>query len=130
MIIPVGSKGGFVIKSHPQPISYDASAMQYQRFITAMLQLTDNLVNGKSSRPKQLICHDEIDPYFVVAADKGTATFSDYANAISLDRNFWLGDGFASGGEHGYDHKKVGITAKGAWECTKLHFKSIQKIQK
>jgi glutamate dehydrogenase len=121
VIIPVGSKGGFVIKSNGVP------HQQYERFITAMLQLTDNLVQGQHHTPKALVCYDDFDPYFVVAADKGTATFSDYANAISLERKFWLGDGFASGGKHGYDHKKVGITAKGAWECTKLHFKSLNK---
>ncbi len=127
VIIPVGSKGGFVIKNTPMPIQYDVGVREYQRFITAMLQLTDNLVNEKRSTSKKLVCYDDFDPYFVVAADKGTATFSDFANSVSLNKQFWLGDGFASGGEHGYDHKKVGITAKGAWECTKLHFKAIQK---
>tara|TARA_A100001015_G_scaffold320459_1_gene446904 strand:- start:31 stop:3195 length:3165 start_codon:yes stop_codon:yes gene_type:complete len=127
VIIPVGSKGGFVIKNAGSPPPYNEGVEQYQRFITAMLQLTDNLKKEKRQTPKKLICYDDFDPYFVVAADKGTATFSDFANSVSLNKQFWLGDGFASGGEHGYDHKKVGITARGAWECTKLHFKSIKK---
>lgn len=127
VIIPVGSKGGFVIKHYQQPSSYENGVYQYKRFITAMLQLTDNFVGGKKSVTKGLVSHDDFDPYFVVAADKGTATFSDFANSVSISRHFWLGDGFASGGQFGYDHKKVGITAKGAWECTKLHFKAMQQ---
>ncbi|MEK9727498.1 MAG: NAD-glutamate dehydrogenase domain-containing protein, partial [Candidatus Margulisiibacteriota bacterium] len=123
VIIPVGSKGGFVIKT-PQP-DYDTGVYQYKRFIASMLQLADNIVNGKKQSNNQLITYDDFDPYFVVAADKGTATFSDFANQVSQDQKFWLGDGFASGGAHGYDHKKVGITAKGAWECTKLHFQAM-----
>ena len=91
-----------------------------------MLQLADNIVDGKKTANKSLIAYDAFDPYFVVAADKGTATFSDFANDVSKKQAFWLGDGFASGGEQGYDHKKVGITAKGAWECTKLHFQAIE----
>ena len=125
VIIPVGSKGGFVIKHMPQPLSQDDGIKQYKRFIAAMLQITDNLQKNKAITPKNLVCYDTQDPYFVVAADKGTATFSDYANQVSLDNEFWLGDGFASGGAQGYDHKKVGITAKGAWECCKLHFKDM-----
>ena len=127
VIIPVGSKGGFVIKNTLKSTDYHVGVSEYQRFITAMLQLTDNYKKDKPSVTKNLICYDEFDPYFVVAADKGTATFSDYANTVSLSKGFWLGDGFASGGAHGYDHKKVGITARGAWECTKLHFKSLKK---
>lgn len=127
VIIPVGSKGGFVIKESQQTSDYDDGVAQYKRFITAMLQLTDNFVDGKKSVTKGLVSYDDFDPYFVVAADKGTATFSDFANSVSVKRHFWLGDGFASGGQFGYDHKKVGITAKGAWECTKLHFKAMQK---
>ncbi|MBL6723300.1 MAG: NAD-glutamate dehydrogenase [Candidatus Margulisbacteria bacterium] len=125
VIIPVGAKGGFIVKHFPT-ITHNDSIIQYKRFITALLQIADNLINEKKAPNPSLICYDDWDPYFVVAADKGTATFSDHANAVSLNRQFWLGDGFASGGEHGYDHKKVGITAKGAWECTKLHFKSLQ----
>ncbi|MEC8677703.1 MAG: NAD-glutamate dehydrogenase domain-containing protein, partial [Candidatus Margulisiibacteriota bacterium] len=125
VIIPVGSKGGFVIKKGST--SYDDGVFQYQRFITAMLQLADNIVNGKPQINSNRVAYDDFDPYFVVAADKGTATFSDFANGVSESQNFWLGDGFASGGAQGYDHKKVGITAKGAWECTKLHFKSMQQ---
>tara|TARA_B100001121_G_scaffold310727_1_gene344983 strand:+ start:5355 stop:9896 length:4542 start_codon:yes stop_codon:yes gene_type:complete len=127
VIIPVGSKGGFVIKNAQQPSAYDDGVAQYKRFITAMLHLTDNLVGGKKSVTKGLISYDDFDPYFVVAADKGTAAFSDFANSVSINKHFWLGDGFASGGQFGYDHKKVGITAKGAWECTKLHFKAMQQ---
>jgi glutamate dehydrogenase len=123
VIIPVGSKGGFVIKSVEQP-DYDMGVYQYKRFITGMLQLVDNIVGGKDVSPP-IVMYDSVDPYFVVAADKGTATFSDYANQVSLAHQFWLGDGFASGGANGYDHKKVAITAKGAWECTKLHFAAM-----
>ena len=126
VIIPVGSKGGFVIKT-PQSPTFDDGIAQYKRFISAMLQLADNIESGKKKLTKNLVTYDDFDPYFVVAADKGTATFSDFANKVSMTNNFWLGDGFASGGEHGYDHKKVGITAKGAWECTKLHFKAMDK---
>ena len=98
VIIPAGSKGGFVIKNMSHNVTYDDGVKQYKRFIRSMLQLTDNLIEGKKSITKGLISYDEFDPYFVVAADKGTATFSDFANSVSLDRNFWLGDGFAWGG--------------------------------
>ena len=123
VIIPVGSKGVFVIKHSDQSPKF--AIEQYKRFIQSMLQLTDNYINNHEHRQKKLIAHDDFDPYFVVAADKGTATFSDFANQVAIDQKFWLGDGFASGGKHGYDHKKVGITAKGAWECCKLHFQSL-----
>ncbi|MGA0242694.1 MAG: NAD-glutamate dehydrogenase domain-containing protein, partial [Candidatus Marinamargulisbacteria bacterium] len=125
VIIPVGSKGGFVVKT-PNPTP-EMAQHQYKRFITAMLQLADNIIDNQPVINDQRIAYDDVDPYFVVAADKGTATFSDIANDVSISHNFWLGDGFASGGQYGYDHKKVGITAKGAWECTKLHFKTIGK---
>ena len=111
VIIPVGSKGGFVIKTPGSP-TFEDGIYQYKRFIASMLSLADNIIDGKKQQNKQLVSYDDFDPYFVVAADKGTATFSDFANNVSTESNFWLGDGFASGGQHGYDHKKVGITAK------------------
>jgi glutamate dehydrogenase len=126
VIVPSGAKGGFV----PKLIASNASREEimeegiscYQLFIHGLLDLTDNLVEGKIVKPARVVCFDEDDPYLVVAADKGTATFSDIANEISLDYGFWLGDAFASGGSVGYDHKKMGITAKGAWESVKRHF--------
>lgn len=119
VIVPVGSKGGFVIKKKDS--TPDDAKIQYKRFIRAMLQLSDNYINQKPQCAPEIVAYDAFDPYFVVAADKGTATFSDIANDVSNQQQFWLGDAFASGGKHGYDHKKVGITAKGAWECVKLH---------
>lgn len=127
VIVPVGAKGGFVCRHLPE--NGDRNAIQdevidcYKTFISAMLSITDNLKANKIVRPKPLICHDEDDPYLVVAADKGTAAFSDIANGISEQHNFWIGDAFASGGSNGYDHKKMGITAKGAWEAVKRHFR-------
>jgi glutamate dehydrogenase len=126
VIVPSGAKGGFV----PKNISPNATREEfmaegiscYQLFIRALLDVTDNYVDGTIVKPENVVCYDEDDPYLVVAADKGTATFSDLANAISLEYNFWLGDAFASGGSVGYDHKKMGITAKGAWESVKRHF--------
>ena len=100
----------------------------YQNFLRGLLDVTDNLVKGKIVPPKSVVRHDPDDPYLVVAADKGTATFSDYANAISLEYGHWLGDAFASGGSVGYDHKKMGITAKGAWESVKRHFRDITDV--
>ena len=97
----------------------------YQTFIRGLLDLTDNIVAGRIAPPPRVIRRDGDDAYLVVAADKGTATFSDTANAISLDYGFWLGDAFASGGSAGYDHKKMAITARGAWECVKRHFREI-----
>jgi glutamate dehydrogenase len=126
VIVPVGAKGGFVCKrnlSHLSREEFFAEGIAcYKVFISALLDITDNLVEGKLTPPKQVVRHDEDDPYLVVAADKGTATFSDIANGISEDYGFWLGDAFASGGSIGYDHKKMGITAKGAWESVKRHF--------
>lgn len=126
VIVPSGAKGGFVLKRGPEPSNRDAWLAEgiacYQMFIAALLDLTDNLVNGEVIPPKSVIRHDVDDPYLVVAADKGTATFSDIANKISTDRGFWMGDAFASGGSVGYDHKAMGITAKGAWESVKRHF--------
>jgi glutamate dehydrogenase len=97
----------------------------YKRFINGLLDITDNLVDGKVVHPVDVVRHDGDDPYLVVAADKGTATFSDIANGISAEHGFWLGDAFASGGSVGYDHKGMGITAKGAWESVKRHFRAL-----
>nr|CDP79328.1 NAD glutamate dehydrogenase [Bartonella schoenbuchensis]CDP79543.1 NAD glutamate dehydrogenase [Bartonella schoenbuchensis] len=129
VIVPVGAKGGFYPHHLPQTndraVVAEAARQAYIDYITALLSITDNLVNGKISAPKNVIRHDGDDPYFVVAADKGTATFSDTANAISQADNFWLDDAFASGGSAGYDHKVIGITAKGAWEAVKRHFREL-----
>ena len=129
VIVPVGSKGGFVLKSAPPASDRDAYLKEgvacYQNFLRGLLDLTDNIVQGKLTPPKRVVRHDADDAYLVVAADKGTATFSDYANAISAEYGHWLGDAFASGGSVGYDHKKMGITAKGAWESVKRHFREI-----
>lgn len=126
VIVPSGAKGGFVAKQLPINGSREEILAEgiacYQLFIRGLLDLTDNYQNGGVAKPPAVICYDEDDPYLVVAADKGTATFSDIANAISLEYKFWLGDAFASGGSIGYDHKKMGITAKGAWESVKRHF--------
>jgi glutamate dehydrogenase len=126
VIVPVGAKGGFVCKRNLQGLSRDELMTEgircYKIFISALLDVTDNLVNGDLVPPTNVVRLDEDDPYLVVAADKGTATFSDIANGISDEYNFWLGDAFASGGSVGYDHKKMGITAKGAWESVKRHF--------
>jgi glutamate dehydrogenase len=128
VIVPVGAKGGFVPKRLPNGTREEVLAegiASYQTFIRGLLDLTDNIVNGKIVPPQKVVRRDGDDPYLVVAADKGTATFSDIANAISIDYGFWLGDAFASGGSAGYDHKKMGITARGAWECVKRHFREI-----
>ena len=127
VIVPVGSKGGFVVK---QPPADRESFMKegiacYQTFLRGLLDLTDNLVAGKVVHPKDVVRHDGDDPYLVVAADKGTATFSDIANGVSKEYGFWLDDAFASGGSVGYDHKKMGITARGAWESVKRHFRKM-----
>lgn len=129
VIVPVGAKGGFVCKRMPKDA--DRATVQaegqacYRIFIRSLLDITDNIVDGKVVPPKQVVRLDEDDTYLVVAADKGTATFSDIANGISAEFNFWLGDAFASGGSVGYDHKKMGITAKGAWESVKRHFREV-----
>ena len=129
LIVPVGAKGGFVAKRLPasgtrEEVQAEVIAC-YQTFIRALLDLTDNIVSGRIVPPPQVVRSDGDDPYLVVAADKGTATFSDIANAIAADYHFWLGDAFASGGSAGYDHKKMGITARGAWECVKRHFREM-----
>jgi len=127
MIVPVGAKGGFVPKQLPAGGSREAIQQEgiecYRRFINGLLDVTDNLVKGDIVHPEQVVRHDEPDPYMVVAADKGTATFSDIANEVSVGHDFWLGDAFASGGSNGYDHKGMGITAKGAWESVKRLFR-------
>jgi len=135
VIVPEGSKGGFIIKRAPSDSSRDAVRRNaitcYETLIRGLLDLTDNIVDGQNVAPAEVVCHDEPDPYLVVAADKGTATFSDAANAISTEYGFWLDDAFASGGSVGYDHKKMGITARGAWESVKRHFAEIGKdVQK
>ncbi|MGL4473721.1 MAG: NAD-glutamate dehydrogenase domain-containing protein, partial [Shewanella sp.] len=129
VIVPVGAKGGFVCKQMPLDADRDVTLAEgqacYRLFIRGLLDITDNILNGDIVPPKDVVRHDGDDAYLVVAADKGTATFSDIANAISLEYNFWLGDAFASGGSNGYDHKKMGITAKGGWESVKRHFREI-----
>jgi glutamate dehydrogenase len=129
LIVPVGAKGGFFPKQMPVGASRDAVQAEgiacYQIFIRGLLDVTDNIVGGRIVPPQSVVRRDADDPYLVVAADKGTATFSDIANKISVDHGFWLGDAFASGGSAGYDHKKMGITARGAWECVKRHFREM-----
>ena len=127
VIVPVGAKGGFVVKR--PPVSKEALAEEvvacYRTFMSGLLDLTDNRQGGKVVPPADVVRYDDDDPYLVVAADKGTSTFSDIANSISLERGFWLGDAFASGGSAGYDHKEMGITARGAWESVKRHFRNL-----
>ncbi len=133
IIVPVGSKGGFVLKGNvPSPPALDAYLVdRYSEFISGLLDVTDNIVDGQVIHPPEVVRLDEDDPYLVVAADKGTAHLSNTANSISIQYGFWLGDAFASGGSHGYDHKKIGITARGAWECVKHHFRNLgMDIQK
>ena len=127
VIVPVGSKGGFVLKGTlpPRPALDGYLIDRYRQFISGLLDVTDNLVNGEVVHPPQVVRHDGDDPYLVVAADKGTAHLSDTANQVSAQYGFWLGDAFASGGSVGYDHKKEGITARGAWECVKHHFRNL-----
>ncbi len=127
VIVPTGAKGGLYPKHLPNPgIDRDGwlaeGTESYRIFIRSLLSVTDNIVEDKVVHPAGVVVHDGDDPYFVVAADKGTATFSDVANAIALERGFWLGDAFASGGSNGYDHKAMGITAKGAWISVQRHF--------
>ncbi len=129
VIVPVGAKGGFYVKR--PPAGGDRAAFQqegircYKTFLSGLLDITDNRVEGKVVPPADVVRYDEDDPYLVVAADKGTATFSDIANGVSRDYGFWLDDAFASGGSAGYDHKAMGITAKGAWESVKRHFREM-----
>jgi len=129
VIVPVGAKGGFVCKRAPTEGGRDAMLAEgiacYQLFIQSLLDITDNLVEGDIVPPADVVRWDDDDPYLVVAADKGTATFSDIANEISLRNGFWLGDAFASGGSQGFDHKKMGITARGAWVSVQRHFRQL-----
>jgi glutamate dehydrogenase len=131
VIVPAGAKGGFVCKHLSGEINRDLLMKEviacYSMFMRGLLDLTDNLQGGELIPPSDVICYDDPDPYLVVAADKGTATFSDIANAISQEYNFWLKDAFASGGSVGYDHKKMAITARGAWESIKRHFNELGK---
>jgi len=130
VIVPTGAKGGFYPKQLPDPAEdrdawFAEGRASYQVFIRSLLSVTDNIVGDKVVHPAGIVIHDGEDPYFVVAADKGTATFSDVANALAEERDFWLGDAFASGGSHGYDHKAMGITARGAWLSVQRHFLEI-----
>ncbi len=140
VIVPVGAKGGFVVKQPPKAPpgeagknfnareAYQQEGIEcYKIFIKALLDITDNNVKGKIVRPKDVVCHDGVDPYLVVAADKGTATFSNIANELSMNADFWLQDAFASGGSTGYDHKAIAITARGGWESVKRHFRELGK---
>ena len=129
VIVPVGAKGGFVVKNPVDPSDREAFLAEgvacYQMFIRGLLDITDNLVDGQIVAPKDVVRFDGDDHYLVVAADKGTATFSDIANAVAAEYGFWLGDAFASGGSVGYDHKVMGITSRGAWESVKRHFREL-----
>ena len=129
VIVPAGAKGGFYPRRLPPPSDRAAWLAEgraaYRQFVSAMLDVTDNLVESAVVHPAGVVCHDQDDPYLVVAADKGTATFSDLANEVSAEYGFWLGDAFASGGSQGYDHKSMGITARGAWESVKYHFREL-----
>ena len=127
IIVPSGAKGGFVLKKvandAPRDVVQTEVVACYKAFISGLLDLTDNIVNNEVVPPTNVVRYDDDDPYLVVAADKGTAAFSDTANAISAAHQFWLGDAFASGGSHGYDHKGMGITARGAWISVQRHFR-------
>ena len=129
VIVPVGAKGGFVVKN----AAADPAAQRlqgeecYREYVRGMLDLTDNVVDGVVQHPADMVIYDGDDAYLVVAADKGTATFSDTANAVAAEYDFWLGDAFASGGSAGYDHKAMGITARGAWESVRRHARVLGK---
>ncbi|CCN73675.1 NAD-glutamate dehydrogenase [Vibrio nigripulchritudo] len=129
VIVPVGAKGGFICKRQPNLTTRDEIFAEgqrcYKQFIRALLDVSDNIIEGNVVYPDNVVRHDEDDAYLVVAADKGTATFSDLANSVADEYNFWLGDAFASGGSNGYDHKAMGITAKGGWESVKRHFREM-----
>ena len=129
VIVPSGAKGGFLPKQLPRFGGRDEALKEglatYRIFISALLDITDNIKDGRVVPPARVVRHDGDDPYLVVAADKGTATFSDVANEVSIAHDFWLGDAFASGGSAGYDHKRMAITARGAWECVKRHFREM-----
>jgi glutamate dehydrogenase len=129
LIVPVGSKGGFVVKRPPARAGREAQIAEgiacYRTFLSGLLDLTDNYVGGKVVAPERVVRYDDDDPYLVVAADRGTAAFSDIANEVAAGYRFWLGDAFASGGSHGYDHKRMGITARGTWESVRRHFREL-----
>ncbi len=127
LIVPVGAKGGFVLKRPPEdPNALREEAIAcYRLYLAGLLDLTDNIRDREVVGPERVVRYDEDDPYLVVAADKGTATFSDLANEVAGQYDFWLGDAFASGGSHGYDHKQMGVTARGAWEAVKRHFREL-----
>ena len=131
VIVPEGSKGGFIVKESlvglDRAMVMEKVLASYKTFIRGLLDITDNLVNNEVRQPDRIVRYDDDDPYLVVAADKGTATFSDIANGVSQEYGFWLSDAFASGGSNGYDHKKMGITARGAWESVKRHFRELGK---
>lgn len=131
VIVPLGAKGGFLPKRLPilegREAVMEEAISCYRMFISSLLDITDNIKNNEIIKPQNVVCYDEDDPYLVVAADKGTATFSDIANSVAMEYDFWLGDAFASGGSNGYDHKKMGITARGAWESVKRHFRERGK---
>ena len=135
LIIPTGAKGGFILKKIGLKFSHPSSGLEtkeagkkaYLTLIRGLLDLTDNYRDNRIVRLENIVSYDDPDPYLVVAADKGTASFSDIANAVSADYQFWLGDAFASGGSHGYDHKTLGITARGAWKCVQRHFYELGK---
>ena len=129
LIVPVGSKGGFVVKRPPASGGREALQREgiacYRTFLRGLLDLTDNYAGDDVVAPERVVRYDDDDPYLVVAADKGTAAFSDIANGVAAEYGYWLGDAFASGGSHGYDHKQMGITARGAWESVKRHFREL-----
>jgi glutamate dehydrogenase len=129
LIVPIGSKGGFVVKRLPATGGREAQVQEaircYRTFLCGLLDVTDNIVAGEVVAPARVVRYDDDDPYLVVAADTGTSTFSDIANEVSARYDYWLGDAFASGGSHGYDHKQMGITARGAWESVKRHFSEL-----
>lgn len=126
IIVPTGAKGGFIVKPRPgRALTHDDTVDAYKTLMRAMLEITDNLVHGRVIHPAGVKILDEDGPYLVVAADKGTAAFSDLANEIAAEHKFWLGDAFASGGHHGYDHKAMGITARGAWESARWHLREM-----
>jgi len=125
LIVPTGAKGGFVLRPPAAPDDETLGRAAYRSFIGALLDLTDNIVGGEVRHPAGILCRDGDDAYLVVAPDKGTASFSDLANEVAAERGYWLGDAFASGGSHGYDHKALGITAKGAWLAVRRHFRAL-----
>ncbi|HEY3587637.1 MAG TPA: NAD-glutamate dehydrogenase domain-containing protein, partial [Myxococcaceae bacterium] len=128
LIVPVGAKGGFVVKGRPKDSDRERreeAIACYRMFLSGLLDLTDNIVDGEVRPPERVVRSDDDDTYLVVAADKGTASFSDIANQVSDSYGYWLGDAFASGGSRGYDHKKMGITARGSWESVKRHFREL-----